>query len=194
MAGLLLSAVALGAGHPVAAAVAGAIAVALLRRALAWRRGATGEAAVSRALEAADLPGWAVNGVVLWRQQGDIDHVVLLPWGLFVLETKNGAAPPGPAAARQARRKAAALATYLARTGVHAPVQSLVVWTRGPNAQSLDSAVVLPEGLAENLRTPGIDRLYTSEIRELARHLLWRSQRTRSRGFYKSPPSPIPGR
>lgn len=161
---------ALSSGHPVTASILGALSAALLRRALAWRRGAEGEARVSRVLEEADLPGWVVNNVVLWRPQGDLDHVVLLPWGVFVLETKSGRVLPGHL--RQAHRKAAALSTYLRRRGHDPPVRPLVVRAGGPAPATACAGAVPLNGLVERLRIPGPVRIHPSEIPHLARRLL----------------------
>jgi hypothetical protein len=62
----------------------------LQRSAELWERGAEGEAAVARALEA--LPdGWIVLHDLRWpgRQRANLDHVVVGPAGVFVVDAKN---------------------------------------------------------------------------------------------------------
>jgi hypothetical protein len=62
----------------------------LQRSAELWERGAEGEAAVARALEA--LPdGWIVLHDLTWpgRQRANLDHVVVGPQGVFVVDAKN---------------------------------------------------------------------------------------------------------
>ncbi|GAA1934253.1 hypothetical protein GCM10009797_29590 [Nocardioides hwasunensis] len=62
----------------------------LQRSAALWERGADGEAAVARALEA--LPeGWVVLHDLAWpcRQRANLDHVVVGPSGVFVVDAKN---------------------------------------------------------------------------------------------------------
>ncbi len=157
-------------GHSVGSALLGALSLALLRRALALRRGARGEEEVSRALEVADLPGWAVNGAVLWKRQGDLDHVVLLPWGVFVVETKSGFA--GPPAARQARRKAASLETFLARRGVGLRVRPVVVGA----APGRGTGALRPQELVRFLETTRPGALPDAAARRIAAALAARSR------------------
>ncbi|WP_210428927.1 nuclease-related domain-containing protein [Nocardioides eburneiflavus] len=62
----------------------------LQRSAALWERGAEGEVAVARALEA--LPdGWVVLHDLAWpgRKRANIDHVVVGPGGVFVVDAKN---------------------------------------------------------------------------------------------------------
>ena len=62
----------------------------LQRSAEKWEKGADGEAAVARALEA--LPeGWVSLHDLAWpgRQRANIDHVVIGPGGVFVVDAKN---------------------------------------------------------------------------------------------------------
>lgn len=62
----------------------------LTRAADKWERGADGEAATASLLEA--LPAqWTVLHDVRWpgRQRANIDHVVIGPAGVFVVDTKN---------------------------------------------------------------------------------------------------------
>ena len=62
----------------------------LQRSAELWERGADGEAAVARALEA--LPeGWIVLHDLAWpgRQRANLDHVAVGPGGVFVIDAKN---------------------------------------------------------------------------------------------------------
>ena len=62
----------------------------LQRSAALWEKGAEGEVAVARALEA--LPaGWVVLHDLAWpgRQRANVDHVVIGPGGVFVIDAKN---------------------------------------------------------------------------------------------------------
>jgi hypothetical protein len=62
----------------------------LQRSAALWERGAQGEVAVARAL--ADLPeGWVALHDLAWpgRQRANLDHVVVGPGGVFVVDAKN---------------------------------------------------------------------------------------------------------
>lgn len=62
----------------------------LLRSAEMWEKGAAGERAVQEVL--AQLPpGWAVFHDLHWpgRQRANIDHVVVGPGGVFVIDAKN---------------------------------------------------------------------------------------------------------
>jgi hypothetical protein len=62
----------------------------LQRSAALWERGAEGEVAVARALEA--LPdGWVVLHDLAWpgRARANLDHVVVGPGGVFVVDAKN---------------------------------------------------------------------------------------------------------
>lgn len=62
----------------------------LQRSAALWEQGAEGEVAVARALAA--LPeGWVVLHDLAWpgRQRANLDHVVVGPGGVFVVDAKN---------------------------------------------------------------------------------------------------------
>jgi hypothetical protein len=62
----------------------------LQRSAALWEKGAEGEVAVARALEA--LPeGWVALHDLAWpgRERANIDHVVIGPGGVFVVDAKN---------------------------------------------------------------------------------------------------------
>lgn len=62
----------------------------LQRSAALWERGAQGEEAIARAL--ADLPdGWVGLHDLAWpgRQRANLDHVVVGPGGVFVIDAKN---------------------------------------------------------------------------------------------------------
>jgi len=62
----------------------------LQRSAELWEQGAEGEVAVAQALEA--LPeGWVVLHDLAWpgRQRANLDHVVIGPGGVFVVDAKN---------------------------------------------------------------------------------------------------------
>lgn len=63
----------------------------LARSAEAWERGADGEAATARALEALPSTEWTVFHDVRWpgRQRANIDHVAVGPGGVFVIDAKN---------------------------------------------------------------------------------------------------------
>lgn len=62
----------------------------LQRSAALWEQGAEGEVAVARALE--ELPDeWVVLHDLAWpgRQRANLDHVVIGPGGVFVVDAKN---------------------------------------------------------------------------------------------------------
>lgn len=62
----------------------------LQRSAALWEQGADGEVAVARALES--LPdGWVVLHDLAWpgRQRANLDHVVIGPGGVFVVDAKH---------------------------------------------------------------------------------------------------------
>lgn len=63
----------------------------LTRDAELWERGAAGEAATARALAALPLNRWTVLHDVRWpgRRFANIDHVVVGPGGVFVIDSKN---------------------------------------------------------------------------------------------------------
>lgn len=63
----------------------------LARSAEAWERGADGEAATARALDALPPSEWTVFHDVRWpgRQRVNIDHVAVGPGGVFVIDAKN---------------------------------------------------------------------------------------------------------
>jgi hypothetical protein len=126
--------------------------VALSRAALSsWIKGAAGEEKVAQAL--AFLPAsWDVfhgvppAGRTLWPARGDLDHVVLGPTGLFVVETKNwtgrieirdnaifyeGGAPSRPPL-DQVRRSARELAARLEAGGMRAVVHPVLCFAGTP--------------------------------------------------------------
>ena len=127
--------------------------VVMSRAALAsWIKGAAGEEKVAQAL--AFLPaGWEIfHGVppgrrTLWPAPSDLDHVVLGPTGLFVVETKNwtgrievrdnaifyeGGAPSRPPL-DQVRRSAGELAARIeAACGVRAVVHPVLCFAGTP--------------------------------------------------------------
>lgn len=62
----------------------------LQKSAALWEKGAEGEVAVARALEA--LPeGWVALHDLAWpgRQRANLDHVVVGPGGVFIVDAKN---------------------------------------------------------------------------------------------------------
>jgi hypothetical protein len=63
----------------------------LERSAAMWERGAEGEAATAAALAELEARGWATFHDVRWpgRQRANIDHVVVGPGGVFVIDSKN---------------------------------------------------------------------------------------------------------
>src|SRR3954453_5632477 len=63
----------------------------LLRSAEAFERGAEGEESTARVLGALSAEGWRIFHDVRWpgRAQANIDHVVVGPSGVFVLDTKS---------------------------------------------------------------------------------------------------------
>ena len=62
----------------------------LQRSAALWEQGAVGEVEVAKALEALP-PGWVVLHDLAWpgRPKANIDHVVIGPGGVFVVDAKN---------------------------------------------------------------------------------------------------------
>ena len=54
-----------------------------------WKRGKRGEKAVTNKLLSLDNTYYLINDVKLPGQQGNIDHVVVGPCGVFAIETKN---------------------------------------------------------------------------------------------------------
>lgn len=63
----------------------------LERSAELWERGADGEAQTGAALDQLRLHGWTTFHDVRWpgRQRANIDHVVVGPGGVFVVDSKN---------------------------------------------------------------------------------------------------------
>ena len=63
----------------------------LLRSAELYERGAEGEAETKKALSALPLNGWTVIHDVPWpgRRYANLDHVVVGPPGVFVIDSKN---------------------------------------------------------------------------------------------------------
>lgn len=63
----------------------------LARVADAWERGAEGEEATGRALDALPSEQWAIFHDVRWpgRQRANIDHLAVGPGGVFVIDSKN---------------------------------------------------------------------------------------------------------
>jgi hypothetical protein len=60
------------------------------RAARAWRRGAVGERRTARRLAALERHGWAVlHDLAVPRSQANIDHLVIGPGGVFVIDSKQ---------------------------------------------------------------------------------------------------------
>ena len=58
--------------------------------AVAWRRGAAGEMRTARLLEPLERRGWAVlHDLAVPRSQANIDHLVIGPGGVFVIDSKQ---------------------------------------------------------------------------------------------------------
>jgi Nuclease-related domain len=58
--------------------------------AVAWRRGAAGERRTARLLEPLERQGWAVlHDLAVARSQANIDHLVIGPGGVFVIDSKQ---------------------------------------------------------------------------------------------------------
>jgi Nuclease-related domain len=58
--------------------------------AIAWRRGAAGERRTARVLAALERQGWAVlHDLALPGSRGNIDHLVIGPGGVFVIDSKH---------------------------------------------------------------------------------------------------------
>jgi Nuclease-related domain len=59
-------------------------------KATAWRRGAAGERRTARLLAALERHGWAVlHDLAVPRSQANIDHLVIGPGGVFVIDSKQ---------------------------------------------------------------------------------------------------------
>jgi len=58
--------------------------------AVAWRRGAAGERRTARRLAALERHGWAVlHDLAVPRSQANIDHLVIGPGGVFVIDSRQ---------------------------------------------------------------------------------------------------------
>ena len=58
--------------------------------AVAWRRGAAGERRTAQLLEPLERHGWAVlHDLAVPRSQANIDHLVIGPGGVFVIDSKQ---------------------------------------------------------------------------------------------------------
>jgi Nuclease-related domain len=58
--------------------------------AVAWRRGAVGERRTARVLAALERQGWAVlHDLAVPRSQANLDHLVIGPGGVFVIDSKQ---------------------------------------------------------------------------------------------------------
>jgi Nuclease-related domain len=58
--------------------------------AVAWRRGATGERRTARLLSQLERHGWAIlHDLAVPRSQANIDHLVIGPGGVFVIDSKQ---------------------------------------------------------------------------------------------------------
>jgi hypothetical protein len=58
--------------------------------AIAWRRGAAGERRTARLLAALECQGWAVlHDLALPGSQANLDHLVIGPGGVFVIDSKQ---------------------------------------------------------------------------------------------------------
>jgi Nuclease-related domain len=79
--------------HPLAAAVAGIVvapaAAKAYRRRRRFQKGIQGESAVAELLQSLPNDYFLLNDVVLPGHSGNIDHVVIGPCGVVVIETKN---------------------------------------------------------------------------------------------------------
>jgi hypothetical protein len=64
--------------------------------AVAWRRGAAGERRTAQLLDPLKQHGWAVlHDLAVPHSQADIDHVVIGPGGVFVIDSKQYRGRPG---------------------------------------------------------------------------------------------------
>jgi hypothetical protein len=166
----------------------------------AVQAGLRGEADVARTLsEALDQTHYLFNDLLIrdGRATAQIDHLVVSPKGLFVIETKNwrghieghaqeerwaqtrepGQAPvPVFSPILQAKRQAEFLREYLARTGITVPdIHPLVVF-RSPrttfSVHGADLPVLRPAEAARHIAGFAAPRLYTeAELDALLRHL-----------------------
>jgi hypothetical protein len=104
-----------------------------LRRYHFWKAGLEGEQKVVEALMPLDDSYFLINDVKLPSSRGNIDHILLSPKGIFVLETKNysgmvrcygdtwhvgpgSSAKPIASVSKQAKRSAYELSSFLERT------------------------------------------------------------------------------
>jgi hypothetical protein len=104
-----------------------------LRRYHFWRAGIEGEQKVVVALMPLDDSYFLINDIKLPSKRGNIDHILLSPKGIFVLETKNYSgmvrcygdtwyvgpgsfAKPIGSVSKQAKRNAYELSSFLERT------------------------------------------------------------------------------
>jgi hypothetical protein len=65
------------------------VGVTYLSRSLSYRAGIRGEEAVVEALKELDDSYYLINDIMVGEKRGNIDHVLLSPKGIFVIETKN---------------------------------------------------------------------------------------------------------
>lgn len=65
------------------------VGVTYLNRSLSYRAGIQGEKAVVEALQELDDSYYLINDIMVGGKRGNIDHVLLSPKGIFVIETKN---------------------------------------------------------------------------------------------------------
>jgi hypothetical protein len=74
--------------------------------ALNWRRGAAAEEAVGAALDELVSEGYSVRHDIQQRSEGNVDHLVSGPSGVFMIETKRRSFKPTdlPKARRQAKK------------------------------------------------------------------------------------------
>ena len=149
--------------HPLAAAVAGIVvapaAAKAYRRRRRFQKGIQGESAVAELLQSLPNDYFLLNDVVLPGHPGNIDHVVIGPCGVVVIETKNYSGHvqsrhnawfvnglPRPSVSKQVNR--AAIAVREALTRVHPElgdsvlrfVDSVAVFTNPSSRVSVDRA------------------------------------------------------
>lgn len=180
----------------------------LERSAEAWERGAEGEAATAAALHALNRNVWRTFHDVRWpgRQRANIDHVVVGPGGVFVIDSKHWSGDIRVAgdvlyqgSRRREREVAAAADAALAVTqflqGLPATPVLCFVRPEPMDAWARDVMICSTQNLAEKLvaQPPmlgpeSIRRVITILERQLSSAM----QPTPARSARRRPPSPGP--
>ena len=158
-----------------------------LRRYRIYGGGLAGETQVAKLLSSTLSDNyWLINGLYLHNGGGDIDHVVLGPGGIFVLETKNwsgtvscdgdewqrtGRGNFKSSPSRQVKRNAAAIKNIIDSSGAFGSlgisVEGIVVFTNNHATLHINNPTVpkilrLPQ-LANYITTHGNHGRYSSQ-------------------------------